>query len=976
LRVRQFAINRDAYHAPAYKEAHARQEFIDPLFAALGWDVHNSQRLAPDYREVVIEDSVDIEGQKKAPDYVFRVGRERKFFAEAKKPGVDLKKDAAPAYQLRRYAWTAKLPLSVLTDFEVLATYDCRSRPSANDKPSVGRVSYFNYIEYADRWREIWDVYSREAVWGGSFDQFALSSKGKRGTSEVDTEFLKEIEGWREALARNLALRNSHLGIDELNDAVQRTIDRIIFLRLTEDRGIEDYGRLRRLAEGEDIYCGLVKLFRNADAKYNSGLFDFSREGDRLTPGLSVDDKTLTPILADLYYPRSPYEFSVLPVEILGNVYEQFLGKVVRLTAGHQAKVEEKPEVKKAGGVYYTPVYIVKYIVQNTIGNLVAGKSPLQLRGLRVVDPACGSGSFLLGAYNYLLDYYQQWYTANAPEKYPRAVWLAGEAWRLTGAEKKRINLLAVLENETGEDAGKQLALLPEQAKERVLPNLDRNIKCGNSLIGPDYFAGQLLPDEAELRRVNPFDWQREFPEAMKAGGFDCVIGNPPYVRIQTMKEWAPLEVEAYKQLFTSARVGNYDIYIVFIEKALDLINKNGRVGFILPSKFFATDYGEALRSIITQRRSLAAVVDFGHAQVFANATTYTCLLFLSGSLSSKYSYVKIASPSAISLATTTPIQADSASLSAQPWLFSNDLEKGLSEKLLENSKPLGELPARIARGSSSGADDIFMLRPQGKRIVTRQDEVVDIEPSILRRPIYATDYGRFEFRPNSGEVIIFPYDVTTEGYELKSEAELRKSYPKAYNYLLTRKKALEARKQFKTWYSFSAPRNLEVHDIAQILVPLLADKGLYCRLPVKSKEFCLMASGGFSITVDVASGLAPNYVLALLNSRLLFWRLRSISNVFRGGWVTCTKQYVETLPIRMINWVDLLEKGHYDQSVGLAEQILDLHKRLVASEDAGEQQRLQRLIDATDQQIDALVYELYGLTAEEIAIVEGGEEK
>ncbi|MBI3177424.1 MAG: restriction endonuclease subunit R, partial [Chloroflexi bacterium] len=350
--VKHFATNKAMYIAPAYKEAHARQEFIDPLFVALNWDVHNYQHAAPDYREVILEDSLDIAGQKKAPDYAFRVGRDRKFFGEAKKPGVDLKTAAAPAYQLRRYAWSAKLPLSLLTDFEELAVYDCRIRPSEKDKPSVARTNYLTCNEYADRWSEVWGVFSREAVWGGSFDQFAQAGKGKRGASEVDAEFLKEIEGWRDVLARNIALRNARLTIDELNDAVQRLIDRIIFLRMAEDRGIEEYGRLQRLAltpppsppgrggRGEGIYAGLLALSRKADAKYNSGLFDFTKAGDQITPRLTVDDKTLQPILADLYYPQSPYEFSVLPAEILGNVYEQFLGKVIRLTAGHQAKVE------------------------------------------------------------------------------------------------------------------------------------------------------------------------------------------------------------------------------------------------------------------------------------------------------------------------------------------------------------------------------------------------------------------------------------------------------------------------------------------------------------------------------------------------------------------------------------------------------------------------------------------------------------
>jgi hypothetical protein len=302
--VKHFLTNKTAYTASDYKEAHARHEFIDPLFVSLNWDVHNQQQSAPDYREVVVEDSLEVEGQKKAPDYVFRIGRERKFFTEAKKPGVDIKTDAAPAYQLRRYAWSAKLSLSILTDFEELAVYDCRIRPSQKDRSTVARVNYFTCEEYTDRWREIWDVFSREAVWGGSFDQYAKEGRNKRGMSEVDSEFLKEIEGWRDVLARNIAIRNPRLTIEELNDAVQRTIDRIIFLRMAEDRGIEPYGQLQRMSDGEDVYTGLLALSRKADARYNSGLFDFSKAGDQVTPRLSVDDKALGPILSGLYYPQ------------------------------------------------------------------------------------------------------------------------------------------------------------------------------------------------------------------------------------------------------------------------------------------------------------------------------------------------------------------------------------------------------------------------------------------------------------------------------------------------------------------------------------------------------------------------------------------------------------------------------------------------------------------------------------------------
>ena len=383
-----FTTNRQAFFAPGIKEAHVRQMLIDPFFEALGWDVRSSVMVAPQYREVIPEDSLDVEGQQKAPDYTFRVGTLPKFYTEAKKCGVNISVDPAPAYQLRRYGWSAKLALSILTDFEELAVYDCTTRPKQSDKATYARIQHFRFAEYPDRWRELWDIYSREAVWSGAFDQFA-ASKRKRGTSEVDAEFLKEIEGWRDSLARNIALRNKGLSSDDLNAAVQATIDRVVFLRMAEDRRLEPYDQLLKLCEQDDIYVRFMRdLCRKADEKYNSGLFHFHKEQDtdedpdRITPKLTVDDKVFKPILQSLYFAHgSPYHFGVMPVEILGTIYERFLGKVVRLTAGHQAKIEEKPEVRKAGGVYYTPAYIVANVVTHTVARQIEEKSPAQLAG-------------------------------------------------------------------------------------------------------------------------------------------------------------------------------------------------------------------------------------------------------------------------------------------------------------------------------------------------------------------------------------------------------------------------------------------------------------------------------------------------------------------------------------------------------------------------------------------------------------------
>ncbi len=565
--VERFDRHIDAYRAGSYPEAQLRAEFVNPMFEALGWDVYNEAGYAEAYKDVIHEDAIKFGGSTKAPDYCFRIGGRRIFFLEAKKPSVDIAGQPSPAYQLRRYAWSAKLPLSILTDFEEFAVYDCRVRPKESDKASAARTIYLKYDEYPDKWDKIASIFYKEAVLSGSFDKY-VTKKKKRGTAEVDDEFLKEIEKWRIALARNIALRNKGLDKWQLNFAVQRTIDRIIFLRICEDRGVETYGSLQALLNGKDVYPRLMQLFEQADDRYNSGLFHFRKEKDRpaapdeLTPSLDIDDKTLKDIFKGLYYPQSPYEFSVLPADILGNVYEQFLGKVISLTKTHQARIEAKPEVRKAGGVYYTPKYIVDYIVEHTVGELVKDKTPQEIGGLTekfnpskkkrpltILDPACGSGSFLIGAYRYLLNYHRDWYVKDGPQKHTSRIYQgAGGQWFLTPAEKKRILLtniygvdidpqavevtklnllLCCLENENQESIQNQLNLWHE----RALPDLAENIKCGNSLIGPDFYRGKQISmfDEDQRRRINVFDWKEEFKDIMSSGGFDAVIGNPPY---------------------------------------------------------------------------------------------------------------------------------------------------------------------------------------------------------------------------------------------------------------------------------------------------------------------------------------------------------------------------------------------------------------------------------------------------------------
>jgi hypothetical protein len=553
--IERFSRNADSYRSGHYGETQVRREFIDPFFKCLGWDIDNTHGFAEACKDVIHEDAIKVAGHTKAPDYCFRIGGTRKFFLEAKRPSINLKIDPEPAFQLRRYAWSAKLPLSILTDFEEFAVYDCRVKPAQTDKAAAARIRYLTFTEYDEQWDTIAQTFSKDAVLKGSFDKYAETSKLKKGTATVDAAFLKEIEGWRELLARNIALRNE-LSQRELNYAVQVTVDRILFLRMCEDRGVEQYGQLATLLNGSAVYGRLKELYRKADERYNSGLFYFSKEPDRteppddLTTALTIDDKPLKEIFKHLYYPDSPYEFSVLPAEILGQVYEQFLGKVIRLTGNHRAVVEEKPEVRKAGGV--------DYIVKNTVGKLLEGKTARQASKFKILDPACGSGSFLLGAYQFLLDWHRDRYVDEGPDKHRKELFQGcGGAWHLTSAEKKRILLnnifgvdidpqavevtklsllLKVLEGESQQTLEHQLLLYHE----RALPDIGSNIRCGNSLIGPDFYDGKQLTlfDEEERYRINAFDWNAEFPAIMKAGGFEVVIGNPPYVRQEGVSDF------------------------------------------------------------------------------------------------------------------------------------------------------------------------------------------------------------------------------------------------------------------------------------------------------------------------------------------------------------------------------------------------------------------------------------------------------
>ena len=995
--VERFQQNETEYRSASYNETQTKNDFINPFFEALGWDIRNEKRSSEAYREVIYEYSVKIGDTHKAPDYCFRIGKSPQFFVEAKKPSVNIAQNTKPAFQLRRYGWSASLPVSILTDFEEFAVYDCRIQPNVKDLPTVARILYFKYTEYIDKWDEIAALFSREAVLAGSLNQFITLQTIHKGNQTVDAAFLNEIENWRNILAANLVRYNPEITSRDLNFAVQITINRLIFLRICEDRGTENYGRLEELQQGGNVYDRLCQIFREADDRYNSGLFHFKDERNRpdfdnFTLTLIIGDLPLKNIIKNLYYP-SPYEFSVIPIEIIGQVYEQFLGKIITLSA-LGVTVEDKPEVRKAGGVYYTPVYIVDYIVKNTVGKLLEGRTAKQASKLKILDPSCGSGSFLIGVYQYLLEWYRDYYLKNPTRNSPIYESISG--WQLTTTEKKKILLdnifgvdidaqavevtklsllLRVLEGESQESVTNQLRLF----KERALPDLDNNIKCGNSLIGSDFYdkVQMNLLREEEVYRINVFDWQQEFSSIMKSGGFDTIIGNPPYIRIQTLKEWAAKETEFYKQTYLSASKGNYDICVVFLEKGLSLLNKIGKLGYILPHKFFNAQYGEPIRKIISTGKHLSEVVHFGDQQVFTGPTTYTCLLFLDKVGNSECQIKRVnnilewcESASAIDT------KIDVETITHQNWNFPIGSNLSLFERLNKMPVKAKDIVNKISQGIRTSANKIYVLdliqKNENSVIVysSKINSTFEIESQLVSLFLKGKEIKKYRTL-SSNQVVIIPYLLEKGSAKLITENEMLSSFPKTFTYLLKNREYLSNREKGKmnnsNWYGYVYPKNLELMQSPKILVPDIADRASFAMDEIGEYTF----TSGYGITLKNTIKESPKYILGLLNSKVLNFYIKNVSTQLRGGFFRYFTQFIEQLPIRLIDFKIKSDRENHDRMVSLVEQMMSLHDKLKLVNSPNEKNMIEKQIEVIDRQIDRLVYQLYELTDQEIAIVE-----
>jgi type I restriction-modification system DNA methylase subunit len=971
--VERFENNREAYHSNAYNEARLRQEFLDPLFGALGWDMANSAGAAEAYKDVIHEDSIKVGSDTKAPDYCFRIGGARKFFVEAKKPAVNIKQDADSAFQLRRYAWSSKLPLSILTNFEGLSVYDCRRKPDKTELASNARISYVGYKDLVGKWQEVSAVFSREAVWKGYFDKYLDNVRGKKGTAEVDSAFLAEIERWRDLLARNIAAHNS-LTVADINFAVQRTIDRLIFLRISEDRGIERYRRLLETTEKTGIYHRLCVLFKEADERYNSGLFHFYPDKDRnetpdnLTLRLVIDDKILKDIVKSIYYPESPYEFSVLPADILGQVYERFLGKQIRLTPAGLAKIEEKPEVKKAGGVFYTPTYVVEYIVKHTLEPLIVGKTPKDVAKLRIVDPACGSGSFLLGAYQHLLEWHRGWYEANDPAHRKEVYRGAGGMWRLSASTRRKILLnniygvdvdaqavevtklsllLKVLEGETAESVTAQLRMFHE----RALPDLGNNVKCGNSLVQPNFLSGgqmKLLGSE-ETNRINVFDWNAEFPATMRAGGFDAVIGNPPWGAY-----FSEDELEYLRNSYGSVVARMVDSYIYFFFRATQLAKKTLPIGFIVPSTILNQVDAEPIRTVLLER-GVSLLANLGQG-IFGAKVLNTATIVISKAsektlMMGDLSKTELQDRKA-ALLNLTPVNwkswRDIVSRDPDVTFFAGDLSQAVLLDRLRIKHPtlLSVLNGPIQRGVSPDIAEAHTVS-----IATAKEE--RLEKDLLRPSVSGSQIRKYQ-KWICDEYIIY----TDRQTELKRYPNIAKRLG-AFRHQNTCKEVSGGK---HPWWALHRPRDSHIFDSPK-LIGLTTAKTI--ELVYDQDRSAYVTDAMYVMTLK--NEYNPWVFMGVMQSKLMLFLYR-VSNQGESRVIPQIKaSKLQTLPFPLA--FASLSTGK--TLLDLVSTMYSLNTSIASCSNPHLKEKLLRQIEATERHLDDTVYRLYDLSPEEVDLVE-----
>ena len=971
--VTKYQASRDYYLTDKYNETLLRSDFLDLFFELLGWDIKNHAGKPTNEREVTLEEALkaNASDHSKKPDYTFRLYSERKFFLEAKKPSVAIDSNNETAKQIRRYGFTAKLKISVLSNFEHLIIYDTSVKVENEDTFQKALIKKYHFSEYESKFDEIKRLIGKEAVYSGAFDNEWQAIENKLNQYSIDNLFLKQINEWRKALGAEIHKNEPKLNEQHLNDVVQSYLNRILFLRVCEDRNLEDYQTLLKFANASD-FKALINKFQDADKRFNSGLFDQLLK-DRIIENVS---SVFWAIIKQLYYPDSPYSFSVFSSDILGRIYEIFLSEKLTIQNG-TVKLIKKPE-NIDRDIVTTPIFIISDILRNTVLPKCKDKTDEEILQLKFADIACGSGAFLLELFQLLNDMLIDCYLKNDVSK---LIQTSINTHKLPFEIKRKIlqNCIYGIDKDYNAVEATKFGLLLKLLESEdinstneinpVLPDLSNNIFYGNSLLSP-----KQVEKKSQIE-VNPFDFSKI--------RFDVIAGNPPYMKSEDMKNITPLELPLYKTNYISA-YKQFDKYFLFLEQGLNLLTDDGILGYIVPSKFTKVGAGKKLRELLAKNEYLHSIVSFGANQVFADKTTYTCLLILNRKPQKTFQYAevkilnswKVREPEAIEFASKKTEELDS-----DVWVLVPPELTGAYNKIVSQSMKLADLVGNdnIFNGIQTSANDVYIFTPTKENrkhyFFSKKSIEYKIEKEITK-PYFQTSSGEDNlntyrtFKPNAR--VIYPYTPTKTGVEVIPLSTIQKKFPSTYDYLQRHKAILnnpkrDIKPEPKTdneWHRYGRHQSLNSCGLPQKLIVGVLSVGDKYSIDIHGT---LISSGGTAgycvVAVPDNSEYSIYYIQAILNSKYLEWFSALYGEVFRGGYIARGTKVLKNMPIRKIDFSDTNEKILHDKIVETQKELIRIfdqidtntgNKRVITP--------LQSLFAREKANLDKLLAELYNL--------------
>lgn len=983
--VEKYKSNRDFYRTSNFNETQVRNEFLDPLFEALGWDIRNMSGKKTNEREVLLEESLKANAatHSKKPDYTFRLFGERKFFLEAKKPCVDISIDDNPAKQVRRYGYTANLKISVLSNFEDLYIYDTSYKVEDGDTLTKARIKAYHYTDYENAVEELLELIGKESVYTGRFEEVWNNVELNVIHQSVDSMFLEQINQWRLMLGQQILSYVPDIDIDYLGDIVQSYINKILFLRVCEDRNIETYQRLLTIAD-HNSHEELVAKFRDADNKYNSGLFE-ELISEEVIGNISSSFWT---IIRQLYFPESPYSFTVLSSDILGRIYEIFIAEKLAVVDG-VLKIVKKPENTERD-IVTTPNFVVREILRQTVVEIIQGKTANEVNNLKCADIACGSGAFLLELYQLLYDSLVDYYLENDRSKLLQT---NIDTYKLPYEMKRNLLLSCVYGVDKDFNAveackfGLLLKLLEDEdvnslsSFHPILPDLSNNIFYGNSLLS----TSDVPKDDA--LEVNPFDFNDKV--------FDLIVGNPPYMKTEDIKAFTPKEKSLYEKgnRYRSA-YKQYDKYFLFIERALSLLKPDGYLGYIVPSKFMKVGAARELRNLIAKNAYLKTITSFGAHQVFTDKSTYTCIIVLEKKKHENFKYSEVNDFIGWKVRNNDAYKfclRSSSTINANTWVLCTDEQLPLLNAVTANAKPLGEIVGEdyIFNGIQTSANRVYVFVPISETRTTYTFKAFDgneyeVEKAVTK-PYFKTAQGAAAmstyrtFKPNAR--VFFPYKKDNDGHlQLIPLATIQRRYPLFYTFLMAAKPELSKGSRdiqpkpttADEWYRYGRHQSLEACEVEEkMIVGVLAQTDKYAI----DNNGTLVSSGGTAgyCLVSIPSGCEYSiyYIQAILGSIQGEWLASLYGEIFRGGYIARGTKVLNQIPIREIDFTKPNERKIHDDIVVRQKRLIGLGDKLSkASKNQRSLIPLQRQFDLLKQEQQNVINMLYGMKNDEVALI------